>query len=398
MRLTRPLAVVFAGALLLSSAWSSAAEAAPAKTKQIAAAFKKARTLYRQGKYQEAIRAFDEVKDLKYHPILDYGIANCYSALRDYNKGIYYLEKYIKNHSKHSMSPKHPSVADVRTKIGSWKQLAASAGTTPGGDPRPVPGSGTSGGTVPPPPGGTTPGAGTPGAMAGDPLPGPDPYAVPPPPGGGTTGGVYGGGGGGAPPPPQGIKSRGGPHRRSLILSVDFGPSAFASADGYVSDTATGFGGYFTALWRIFPFFAIGVHGGVSVVGSNADYYDSGALLWAVGVVEARGFIPLGRLDVWGSFGVGYGSISQNYTDMSGYDTNLSISGPAISAGMGVDYFFSRIFSMGVLGRIYKLVPTSYCDGDICGDIPAGENTGIAWYVGVSGTYHFPLSFRRRSR
>ena len=61
MRLTRPLAVVFAGALLICSVNSTEAVAAPSKTKQIAAAFKKARTLYRQGKYQEAIRAFDEI-------------------------------------------------------------------------------------------------------------------------------------------------------------------------------------------------------------------------------------------------------------------------------------------------------------------------------------------------
>ena len=46
------------------------------------------------------------MKDLRYHPILDYGIANCYEGLRDYDKAIYYLEKYIRNHPKHKMSPK----------------------------------------------------------------------------------------------------------------------------------------------------------------------------------------------------------------------------------------------------------------------------------------------------
>ncbi len=406
MRLTRPLAVVFAGALLISSAWSSEATAAPAKTKQIAAAFKKARTLYRQGKYQEAIRAFDEVKDLRYHPILDYGIANCYAALRDYNKGIYYLEKYKKNHSKHKMSPKHPSVADVNAKIASWKKLAASAGTTTGTDPTPS-GTGTSGGTgtPPPPPTGTGGGAaGQPGHVAGDPLPGPDPYAVPPPPGGGSTGGVYGGGGGaGAPPPPHGIRRR-RPARRSLILSLDFGAAAFAAVSGngnLMGDSSTGGGVYVTALWRFIPYLAVGVHGGASVMGADADAYDYNPLIWAVGVLEARGFIPLGKLDIWASLGFGYASISQTYYDnMNGYDSSFSFSGPALAVGVGVDYFFSRIFSLGVLGRIYKMFPTKACvnnwAGDFCGDVADGTNTGVSWYLGLAATYHFPLRFGRK--
>lgn len=397
MRLTRPLAVVFAGVMLLSTAWSQEAAAAPSKTQQIAAAFKKARTLYRQGKYQEAIRAFDEVKDLKYHPILDYGIANCYAALRQYNKGIYYLEKYIKNRAKHKMSPKHPTVVDVRAKIGSWKKLAASAGTTPGTDPTAT-GTGTSGGgTTPPPPGGN--GTGTPGHVAGDPLPGPDPYAVPPPPGGGSTGGVYGAGGGGAPPPP-GVHRRSAPARRSLILSVDLGAAAYASgdADAGTSHSDTGFGIFGTAMWRIFPFLGIGVHGGVTAVGSQYDNYN--ALVFGVGVVEARGIIPIRRIDIWGSFGVGYGALSQRYTDLSGYDSNYSIGGPAIAAGVGLDWFLSNTFSLGVVGRLYKMFPTRYCVNDSaeddCYDLPDNQSPGFAWYAGLAATYHFPLRFGRK--
>jgi len=400
--MTRPLAVVFAGALLMSSVWTSAAEAAPSKTKQIAAAFKKARTLYRQGKYQDAIRAFDEVKDLRYHPILDYGIANCYSALRDYNKGIYYLEKYIKNHAKHKMSPKHPSVADVQAKIGSWKKLAASAGTTPGTDPTPAPGTGTSGGTGAPPPPGGTGGTGTPGHVAGDPLPGPDPYAVPPPPGGGRTGGVYGRGGAGTPPPPPGIRRRLGPARRSLILSVDFGAAAFAATSGsQMSDASTGGGVYFTALWRFIPYLALGVHGGASFMGADAVGYDYNPLIWAVGVVEARAFVPISRLDIWASAGVGYASISQNYYDISSdFDSSYSFSGPALSVAVGMDYFFSRIFSLGIVGRIYKMWPTKACVSNVmvddCGAVADDTNTGVSWYLGLAATYHFPLAFGRR--
>ncbi len=402
MRLTRPLAVVFAGALLIGSVWSQEATAAPSKTQQIAAAFKRARKLYRQGKYQEAIRAFDEVKDLKYHPILDYGIANCWAALRDYNKGIYYLQKYIKNHSKHKMSPKHPTVADVRVKIQSWKRLAASVGTTGGTDPTPT-GSGTSGtpgspgGTASPPgPGGVTT---APGHIAGDPLPGPDPYAVPPPPGGGSTGAVYGGGG--APPPPHAIRARRGPARRTLVLSFDAGAAAFAGTRGdYMTDAKTGGGLYVTALWRFIPYLAVGLHGGASVVGSDSNEYNYNPLIWAVGVVEARGYIPIRRLDIWGSMGIGYASISQSYVDVDGYDSSYSFSGPALSVAAGLDYFFSRIFSLGFVGRIYKMFPTKACVDNaltnVCGKVAEGDNTGVSWYVGMAATYHFPLRFGRR--
>jgi hypothetical protein len=224
---------------------------------------------------------------------------------------------------------------------------------------------------------------------------------VPPPPGGGSTGGVYGSGGGGAPPP-YGVRRQLGPARRSLVLSVDFGASAFAATrNNQMSDASTGGGVYFTALWRIIPYFAVGVHGGASVMGADNVSYDYNPLIWAVGVLEARGYIPIGRLDIWGSLGIGYASISQKFYDnINYYDSSYSYSGPAISVALGLDYFFSRIFSLGVVGRIYKMVPTKACVSnyavDVCGDVSSGDNVGISWYIGLAATYHFPLAFGRK--
>ena len=390
MRLTRPLAVLIASTVLLTALTTESAQAQD-KNAQIATAYKKARQLYRQGKYQKAIRAFDEVKDLRYHPILDYGIAGCYEGLRDFNKAIYYLRKYLRNHPKHKMSPKHPSVADVTEKIKTLEERAKSPAPGPGTTPDPV-NPGTTG----------TPAS---GGLPGDPVPGPDPYAVPPPPGGGTTGGVYGSGGGAAPPPPPGggtVRRQMGPARRSLILSVDFGAAAFA-AGGTSSNTAdgeTGGGVFFTALWRMFPFLAVGVHGGFAGVGSSISDYNP--LLFAVGVVEARGILPLGRFDIYGSLGLGYGSISQSYYDvLNSYDGSVSYSGPALAIAVGIDWFLSRTFSVGVIGRVYKMFPTRYCIndytyGDTCGDLADDTDPGIAWYAGLAVTYHLPLMFGRR--
>ncbi len=385
MRSKRTLVVVLAGAMIAAGLADRPAQAAPDKNQQIAAAFKRARTLYRQGKYEQAIKAFDEVKDLRYHPILDYGMANCYEALRDYNKAIYYLEKYKRNYAKFKMSPKHPKVSDVEEKIKNLKRRAAAGTATPA--PGPTPGASTTGTPV------------SSGGQAGDPVPGPDPYAVPPPPGGGSTGGVYGGGG--TPPPPPGYQVRRrrlGPARRSLMVSVDFGAASFAGGGSYsIADgVGTGGGVFGTVAWRFIPWLAVGIHGGVTAM--DSDYCDStgcytgDTLYFAVGVLEARGILPLGPIDIWGSLGIGYGQVGQ---PLDNYNT-ISVTGPTLAVALGLDWFLSRTFSIGLLARIYKIFPTKWCGPDSCGDLPSDTDPGIAWYGGLAVTWHYPLMFGHR--
>lgn len=387
MRISRTLLVVMAGALLTLGAPDRPVQAAPdEKAGQVAKAYENARQLYRQGKYEAAIKAFDEVKDLKYHPILDYGIANCYEGLRDHTKAVYYLKKYIRNHSKHSMSPKHPSVADVEEKIKVLEQRAASGG---GGTPPVAGGTPTSG----------TPASGggdDPAGMPGDPVPGPDPYAVPPPPGGGATGPVYGGGGA---PPPVGVHHvAAGPARRSLMVSVDFGAASFAGGSSYGWAANTGGGIFATALWRFIPWLAVGLHGGVSAM--DAEYCDAGgcyagdALYFALGMLEARGILPLGRFDFWASFGIGYAAVGQPINE---YET-MSTAGPAIAVGLGIDWFLARTFSLGLVTRIYKMIPSEICNApgeSGCRAIQSDEDMGVSWYAGLSVTWHYPLFFGR---
>ena len=69
---------------------------------------------------------------------------------------------------------------------------------------------------------------------------------------------------------------------------------------------------------------------------------------------------------------------------------------------MGLDYFFSRIFSLGVVGRIYKMFPRELCgdtyNSNACIDLPEDSDPGFSWYFGLAATYHFPLRFGRRNR
>lgn len=397
MRSKRTLVCVLAGAVLAAGLAAGSAEAAPDKNKLIAAKYKKARRLYRQGKYEQAIRAFDEVKDLRYHPILDYGIANCYEAQRDFNKAIYYLEKYVRNHGKHPMSDRHPKVVDVKEKIKVLKKRAASGSPGPGPGPGPDPGTGGGAATGTPASGGGAGGGA--GTAAGDPVPGPDPYAVPPPPGGGSTGGVHGGGGGGPPPPSGHVKRRKKPARRSLIVSVDFGAASFAGAGSYsvVGGTQTGGGVFGSVAWRFIPWLAVGIHGGVTAM--NSEYcdsvgcYEGDTLFFGVAALEAKGMLPLGPFDIWGALGIGYGSITQPLDDYS----SITTSGAALSFGVGADWFLSRTFSLGLLLRMYRLFPGEVCDVDgDCYDIEGDYDPGVAWYGGIGVTWHMPLVIGRR--
>jgi hypothetical protein len=370
MRLKHALALIVGLLLAVPNGGTPVLAQAADKGEQVKVAYENARKLYRQGKYQEAIKAFDEVKDLQYHPILDYGLANCYEALRDYNKAVYYLDKYLRNYPKFQMSPKHPSKEDVAEKIKALKERAAAPAGS--GDPTPP----------------TPPRDATPGGQTGDPVPGPDPYAVPPPPGDGAVGG------GGAPPPGSGPPA--GPPaafaRRSLMFSVDAGVAAFAGySDGSgLSDTSTGGGLFASAIWRFV--LGIGVSGGFVAVGSDAT--DGGPAVLALGALEVRGFLPVGRLDFWGSVGIGYGVIASD----DGMNT-YSASGPALTVAAGMDWFIARSLSIGVLGRVYRIFPTKFCvEGsgmDSCSTSDLGDyNPGVAWYLGVSATYYLPLGRR----
>lgn len=390
MRLSHYLVVVMAGAVLAASTPGQVALGAPEdNTAKVAEAYKNARQLYRQGKYDEAIRAFDEVKALKYHPILDYGIANCYEGLRDYDKAVYYLDQYVRHHPKHEMSSAHPSVQDVQEKIKVLKQRAATGGPGQTGGGTPAHGTPASAGQGDP---GDPGDSGDPGGLAGDPVPGPDPYAVPPPPGGGSTGAVYG-----TPPPPGVHRAMTGPARRSLMVSLDFGAASFTGGGpaGPVSNTSTGGGLFATVLWRFIPWLAVGMHAGITAM--DSDYiYAGDRTYFAVAALEARGILPLGPIDLWGSFGIGYGKAAK---PLSGTYGTVSVSGASVGGALGMDWFLARTFSLGLLGRIYKLAGTEYCDyNNQCGPITADAGTGVSWYVGMAVTWHYPLIFGRRPR
>ena len=189
--------------------------------------------------------------------------------------------------------------------------------------------------------------------------------------------------------------------RRSLLVSVDLGATSFASrgSGAFTDGVGTGGGIFATALWRFIPWLAVGVHGGVTAMDSaycDSYGYDCGTLYFATGLLEARGILPIGPLDLWGSLGVGYGTVVQPVNDYDSY----SVSGATLAAGVGLDWFLVPRFSIGILSRVYKIFPTEYCDENgNCYDSDLGDSDpGVAWYAGLSATWHYPLHFGRRRR
>lgn len=365
--------------------------ARPSKAAQTQAAYERARKLFRQSRYKEAIRAFEEVKDLQYHPILDYGIAKCHEGLQDFQSSIYYLEKYVRNYLKHTMSKRHPTIADAKVKIGvlkkRLKELKARPRPRPGPD-RPGPEDPI---TPPPAPGDVQPrrrvGATTPHREA---FPGPSPFSVPPPP-------VY------APVKPK-------PRvwtRRSIILFFGLGGGAFVREDHYtLGEKLSANGGLdMGLLWRINPYVAIGptayIGGGVT----NDRFFvrdapdpdaiaetDGARLLYASVLLETRAILPVSRVDFWLGFGIGYTHISLDYK-VGDEETEVTIPSLGLRGTVGLDIFMSEKFTMGLTFSFIGTVPTKVCAQNADCTKPADHNKpGLLWHLGLTFNWHLPTS------
>ena len=175
-----------------------------ASASEIRSKYKNAKKLYADGKYEKAITAFKEVKVLKYHPILDYRIGQCYESLGQLKLAITSYELYVKYHGKFPPGKNHPTKKEVKTRIEGLRLRLKGA---PPPTPAPTPGTPTDGGSGPP---GTDP-----------PSPGPptQPGTDSDGPGGPNTGGN----GSGGPPPGStggGSPGYGGHHppdRKSVV-------------------------------------------------------------------------------------------------------------------------------------------------------------------------------------
>ncbi len=82
-------------ALVVSSAaWGGAPEDTPSRESTARARFEEATKQYNAGKFDEALKQYKEVYDLKRHPALLFNIAQCYRQLGEYAVASFYYRRY----------------------------------------------------------------------------------------------------------------------------------------------------------------------------------------------------------------------------------------------------------------------------------------------------------------
>jgi len=359
--------------------------ARPTKAAQTQAAYERARRLFRQSRYKAAIRAFEEVKDLQYHPILDYGIAKCHEGLQDYKSAIYYLKKYVRNFGRHKMSKRHPTVTDAKVKIGVLKKRLKEMKTQPRMGPGPVDPV-----TPPPAPGEIQPrvrAAATPRTTGAEAFPGPSPFRGP------VFSGVN-------PPKPTWI-------RRSIILYFGLGGGAFNREDtDTLGEHLSANGGLTLGLvWRINPYVAIGptayISGGVtqdrfSLADLGGDDTDGARLLYANVLLETRAILPVSRVDLWIGFAIGYTHVSLDYDIYNGTrhgEVEVTLPSLGLRGAVGLDIFLSEGFTLGLVLSFSGTVPGKVCVQDEgCTKPLERHNPGVLWHLGMTFNWHLPTS------
>jgi tetratricopeptide (TPR) repeat protein len=377
-----PLRVITAVIILLSAPMTAHANKDQDVAK-IRAAYLEAKKLYKKGDYQKAIQAFSKVREMRYHPILDYRIGLSYEALKRYKLAKAHYRIYVKLYDKgYPVGKNHPKPADVKKRIKKLKKTDPPVTPAPADTPMP---------TAPAEKASSTADA-EPAQYA--------PYTEPPPPGYENAP---------PPPPPSGHHQPGHPQRHpmsfpgwgAVYITGDLGGVGVRgdSADnlGYDEGGAGGWVGlFYRPLVYVSGGLVLGGHGlepnGTDSVGDSLGQLFAG--------VAVRGHIPFAlpwRLDIWGGLSAGYAhSFLQSYGRINGTsvdDVTTEYTGLFVGGSVGMDLYLSPWFSVGALVRLVKpkyntlIVDGQEFDED---NLPLGAELpeDVVFYGGVSATVH----------
>ena len=375
MRLRLIVALLVVGFALPAIAQEKTEE----NTQDIRQSYLNAKKLYGEKNYKDAIKAFNEIRKTRYHPILDYRIGLCYEALKDYKNAKTYYKVYIEYYDNgYPVGKNHPKPKDVKKRIENLEAAKAPPVT-----PAPAvevedlkPAASTE--TDKP----TTEATQT----HYDPYteqapPGYDEYDTPPPP----------------PPPRRGYRRPGHPRVdrwASLYITGDFGGAGLAgdTADDAGYDGGGG-GAWAGVFFRPLAFLSAGVLvGGHGYLPKSSDDYDN-ELGHIFAGVAVRGHLPLmgytwqpWSMEIFGelSGGFAYSTIE----NMSGLEESMR--GAFLGAGAGIDIYLARWLSVGALFRVVKPFWNKACVDGTCNEFGDGAEApeDIAIYGGFSATLH----------
>lgn len=380
-----------AATLVLAFALPAGAQPASGEedVQKVRQAYLKAKKLYKGKDYSKAIRAFSEVRKMKYHPILDYRIGLCYEALKQYKKAKAFFKVYVKYYDKgFPVGKNHPTTAAVKKRMKNLDDAK-----TPPVTPAPAVAVGNVQPTEPttPPTRPTRPTARASQAQYA-------PYTDAPPPGYEN-----------APPPPP--PPAYGPGRRvprrfarwaSLYITGDFGAAGLSGDTEDAGYDEGGAGAWAGIFYRPSAFVSGGVIFGGHAYRPKSELESAGAgdLGQIFTGLEVRGHLPLmgytwrpWSLELWGGLSGGF-AYAMADTEVMGQTSENTLQGGFIGASVGADLYLTRWLSIGALVRVVKPFWNKACVDDDCVDKDELEDAGgempddVAIYGGFSATLH----------
>lgn len=150
-------------------------------------------------------------------------------------------------------------------------------------------------------------------------------------------------------------------------------------------------------LVRMFNYLGVGVHLGFNFHDPDSRYVD--AVYDVFLGLEVRGFLPLGRLDLWTGLALGWTRRQGDgeVCNIGGcFQGSYWMDGFGFGWGVGALFYLTRSVALGLDFWLYKGAFNEECsDGDVvgrnCGDAPDGDLIGITWSVGVSAMWFLPF-------